>query len=138
MVEKAAGLSACQRQLQDFSWPMWPELLDEGSLGRFSVLRSEHGLANNCRAVRSADPCSLGTPLNSTLQATEPITAETTFQIWSRISLRTALEQYPVFDKKSLRQMMSYTDQLKKSETGKGRVLEGHVYEPCTFTRSVT
>lgn len=80
--------------------------------------------------MRSADPCSLGTPLNSTLQATEPITAETTFQIWSRISLRTALEQYPVFDKKSLRQMMSYTDQLKKSEAGEGGGLEGHVYEP--------
>ena len=48
------------------------------------------------------------------MQAIEPITPETLFQIWSRISLRTALEAYPVFDKKSLKQMMSYTDGLNK------------------------
>eukprot|EP00955_Chlamydomonas_euryale_P023171 244132-Chlamydomonas_euryale.AAC.18 len=55
-------------------------------------------------------------------RATDPITNDTVFQIWSRISLRTALDQYPVFDKRSLRQMMSYTGggteaikQIKKS-----------------------
>jgi hypothetical protein len=47
-------------------------------------------------------------------QATEPIDNDTIFQIWSRISLRTALEAYPVFDKRSLRQMMSHTAGLDK------------------------
>lgn len=45
-------------------------------------------------------------------RATEPINNDTVFQIWSRISLRTALETYPVFDKKSLKQMLSYTEGL--------------------------
>lgn len=47
---------------------------------------------------------------STTPQATEPINNDTVFQIWSRISLRTALEAYPVFDKKSLKQMLSYTE----------------------------
>ncbi|GAX77681.1 hypothetical protein CEUSTIGMA_g5124.t1 [Chlamydomonas eustigma] len=47
-------------------------------------------------------------------RATEPVTEETTFQIWSRIGLRTALEAYPVFDKKSLKNMLSFTDGFKQ------------------------
>ena len=42
-------------------------------------------------------------------RAVDPVTEDTVFQIWSRIGLRTALEAYPVFDKKSLKQMMSHT-----------------------------
>lgn len=52
-------------------------------------------------------------------RATAPIDAETMFQIWSRISLRTALEQYPVFDKKSLKQMLSYTDGMSTANINK-------------------
>lgn len=43
-------------------------------------------------------------------RAAAPINPDTVFQVWSRISLKTILEVYPVFDKKSLRQMMSYTE----------------------------
>jgi serine/threonine protein kinase len=43
-------------------------------------------------------------------RAAEPINPDTVFQVWSRISLKTVLKSYPVFDKRSLRQMMSYTD----------------------------
>lgn len=49
-------------------------------------------------------------------RATEPIDENTVFQIWSRISLRTALDVYPVFDKQSLKQIMSYTDGLKAKQ----------------------
>lgn len=40
-------------------------------------------------------------------QATEPITHETTFQIWTRVSLRTVQDSYPVFNKQSLRACMA-------------------------------
>lgn len=47
-------------------------------------------------------------------RAAEPITSETTFQIWNRISLRTVKENYPVFDKNSLRAAMtSYNKALQ-------------------------
>uniref|UniRef100_A0A7S0WUB7 Protein kinase domain-containing protein n=1 Tax=Chlamydomonas leiostraca TaxID=1034604 RepID=A0A7S0WUB7_9CHLO len=40
-------------------------------------------------------------------KATEPITAETVFQIWTRVSLRTVQDSYPVFNKQSLRACMA-------------------------------
>ena len=43
-------------------------------------------------------------------RAAAPITPDTIFQVWSRIRLKTILDVYPIFDKRSLRQMMSYTD----------------------------
>lgn len=39
-------------------------------------------------------------------QAAEPITSQTLFQIWNRVSLRTVQESYPVFNKNSLRACM--------------------------------
>lgn len=42
------------------------------------------------------------------LRATEPITQETMFQIWTRVSLRTVQESYPVFNKASLRACMAH------------------------------
>ncbi len=43
----------------------------------------------------------------SALQATEPVTQETTFQIWTRVGLRTVQDSYPVFNKASLRACMA-------------------------------
>ncbi|KAJ9514865.1 kinase-like domain-containing protein [Haematococcus lacustris] len=39
-------------------------------------------------------------------RASEPITSETTFAIWTRVGLRTVQESYPVFNKASLRAAM--------------------------------
>eukprot|EP00195_Chlamydomonas_chlamydogama_P017435 CAMPEP_0202915134 /NCGR_PEP_ID=MMETSP1392-20130828/64899_1 /ASSEMBLY_ACC=CAM_ASM_000868 /TAXON_ID=225041 /ORGANISM="Chlamydomonas chlamydogama, Strain SAG 11-48b" /LENGTH=443 /DNA_ID=CAMNT_0049607039 /DNA_START=317 /DNA_END=1648 /DNA_ORIENTATION=- len=50
-------------------------------------------------------------------RATEAITADTTFQIWSRISLRTVQETYPVFNKASLKAMMSQHSQRGLNST---------------------
>jgi hypothetical protein len=40
-------------------------------------------------------------------QASEPITHETMFQIWTRVGLRTVQDSYPVFNKASLRACMA-------------------------------
>ncbi len=53
------------------------------------------------------------------VKATEPITEDTTFQIWTRVDLRSVQSAYPTFNRASLRACMEAHNNNKRLPSGR-------------------
>jgi len=47
-------------------------------------------------------------------QSIEPVHKDTTFNIWTRLNLRTVQESYPLFDKASLRAALATEHEMEQ------------------------